>query len=132
VEARALHINKTIITTKFLYDHILIQFGCPLIIVRNQGTHFINDVIRYLTNHFILRHTNSSIYYPERNGHVESTNKVFGTLLTKLVNENQNSSNEHLSTILFSYKIAFKVGIGHTPFQLVYYYYLHSAYYHPS
>ncbi len=37
-------------------------------------------------------------------------------LLTKLVNENRNNWDEHLSTILFSYKIAFKVGTGHTPF----------------
>jgi hypothetical protein len=33
-------------------------------IVTNQGTHFINDVIRYLTEQFILRHTSSTIYCP--------------------------------------------------------------------
>jgi hypothetical protein len=36
------------------------------------------------------------------------------------VNENQNDWDEHLSTILFSYIIAYKVGTCHTPFQLVY------------
>jgi len=46
----------TAIIAKFLYDHILIEFGCPLTIVIDQGTHFINDVIHYLINHFILRH----------------------------------------------------------------------------
>jgi hypothetical protein len=66
------------------------RFECPLTIVTNQGTHFINDDIKYLTYHFILRHTNYIVYYPQGNGHVESTNKVFGTLLTKLVNENKN------------------------------------------
>jgi hypothetical protein len=34
--------------------------------------------------------------------------------------ENQNGWNEHMSIVLFSYKIAFKLGIGHIPFQLVY------------
>jgi hypothetical protein len=77
-------------------------------------------VIRYLTNHFILRHTISTIYCPQGNGHVKSTNKVFGTLLTKLVNENINDWDEHLSIVLFSYQTAYKVGIGHIPFQLVY------------
>jgi hypothetical protein len=86
----------------------------------DQGTHFINDVIRYLIDHFILRHTSSTIYYPKGNGQVKSTNKVFGTLLTKLVNENRNDWDEHMSTVLFSYRIAYKVGTGHTPFQLVY------------
>jgi hypothetical protein len=88
--------------------------------VTNLGTYFINDVIRYLINHVILRHTNSIVYYPQGNGQAESTNKVFGTLLTKLVNENQNDYDEHMSTILISYRTAFKVGIDHTPFQFVY------------
>jgi hypothetical protein len=87
VEARALHTNTVAITVKFLHEHILTRFGCPLTIVTNQGTHFINDVI-YLTNHFILKHTNYIIYYSLKNGHVEFTNEVFGTLLIKLVNEN--------------------------------------------
>ncbi len=66
----------------------------------HQGTHFINDVIYYLIDHFILKHTNFIVYYPQGNGQVESTNKVFGTLLTKLVNENRNDWDENLSTIL--------------------------------
>ncbi len=103
MEARALHTNTSTITVKFLYDHILIQFGCPFIIVTNQGTHFINDVIRYLTDHFILRHISSIVYYPQGNGQAKSTHKVFGTLFMKLVKENWNDWDEHLSIILFSY-----------------------------
>jgi hypothetical protein len=90
VEVRILHINITTVTTKFLYEHIVTRFGCPLTIVTNQGTHFINDAIRYLIHHFILKHTSYNVYYSLRNGQAESTNKVFETLLTKLVNENRN------------------------------------------
>jgi hypothetical protein len=61
-----------------------------LTIVIDQGTYFINDVIKYLIDHFILKHPNFIVYYPQGNGQVESINKVFGTLLTKLVHENQN------------------------------------------
>jgi hypothetical protein len=38
----------------------------------------------------MLRHMSSIVYYPQVNEQVESTNKIFGTLLSKLVNENQN------------------------------------------
>jgi hypothetical protein len=54
----------------------------------NQGTHFINNAICYLIDHFIPRHTSSIVHYPQGNGQAKSTNKVFGTLLTKLMNEN--------------------------------------------
>ncbi len=88
MEAQALCTNITIITAKFLYKHIPIIFGCPLTIMTDQGTHFINDVIKYFTDHFILKHISSTSYYPQGNGQAKFINKVFGTLLTKLVNEN--------------------------------------------
>ncbi len=76
MEARTLCTNIAVVTTKLLYDHIFAWFGCLLIIVMNQGTHFINDVICYLTNHFILRHTGSNVYYPQGNGQAKSISKV--------------------------------------------------------
>jgi hypothetical protein len=72
---------------KFSYEFIVVQFGCPFHIITNQGTHFINDVIRYLIKLFLIHHTNSTIYYPQGNGQAMSTNKVINTLLTKLVDE---------------------------------------------
>ncbi len=41
-------------------------------------------------------------------------------MLTKLVSENKMDWDEHLPTILFSYRITYKVAIGYTPYQLVY------------
>jgi hypothetical protein len=64
VEVRALRTNTTIIITKFLYECILTKFGCPLIIVTDHGVHFINDAIKYLTDHFLMKHMNSTTYYP--------------------------------------------------------------------
>ncbi len=68
VEARTLRINIVILTTKFMYECILTMFGCPLTIVIDQGVHFINDAIKYLTNHFMMKHVSSTTYYPQGNG----------------------------------------------------------------
>jgi len=68
--------------------------------------HFINDVIKHLAYHFMLKHVNSTTYYPQGNWQVESTTKVLGILLTKLVSENRTNWDKCLSTMLFSYKIA--------------------------
>ncbi len=47
-------------------------------------------------------------------------NKVLETMLTKLVSENKTDWDEHLSIMLFSYKIAYKITTWYTLYQLVY------------
>jgi hypothetical protein len=68
----------------------------------------------------LLKHVCSTTYYPQGNGQAKSINKVIGRLLTKLVNEKRTNWDEHLSTILFSYRTTYKVVIGYTPYWLVY------------
>ncbi len=63
MEAKALKTNIVAVTTKCMYECILTRLGCPLIIVIDQGVHFINDAIKYLINHFLLKDVNSTTYY---------------------------------------------------------------------
>jgi hypothetical protein len=56
VEAKALKTNTTAVT--------LTRFNCPLTLVNNQGTHFINEAIKILTIHFLFRHTSFMTYDP--------------------------------------------------------------------
>jgi hypothetical protein len=66
----------------------------------------------------------STTYYLQGNGQVKFTNKVIGSLLTKLVNENWIDWDEHVHMVLYAYHILVKVTTGHTSFQLVYGLYL--------
>jgi hypothetical protein len=68
VEVKTLKTTTVVITTKFMYECILTKFGCPLILVTDQGVHFIKDIIKYLTNHFLLKHVNSKTYCFQGNG----------------------------------------------------------------
>jgi hypothetical protein len=51
-------------TVRFIYKCILIRFGYLLTLVIDCGVQFINDVIKHLIKHFLLKHVSSTIYYP--------------------------------------------------------------------
>jgi hypothetical protein len=116
VEVKALCTNIVVVITIFIYEFILTKFGCPLTLVNDQSNHFINEAIKILTTHFLLRHITLTIYYPQCNGQAKSTNKVIGLLLTKFMNENHIDWDEHLHMILYAYQTTFKVMTDHTTF----------------
>lgn len=100
VKTKALHTNTVVVTAQFFYENIFMQFGCLLYLVKNQGTHFLNEVIHYLTNILLIKHRISTTYHPQSDGQTKSSNNFIGMLLMKSVNDLQNDWDEHLSTIL--------------------------------
>ena len=81
-EAKAVRKIDAKSTTKFLYENIITRFSCPMEIVYDLGTHFINEVINELLQTFPIVHRKSTPYYPRGNAQVESTNKVLSAILT--------------------------------------------------
>jgi transposase InsO family protein len=51
-------------TTRFIFDDIITRFGCPKILMSDQGTHFINNTIEALTWEFEVHHQKSTPYHP--------------------------------------------------------------------
>jgi transposase InsO family protein len=78
-------------TTLFIFNHIITRFGVPQAIVTEHGTHFHNFMMFEITYKLGLRHENSTPYYPQANGQVEATNKVFTTMLRLSVGIHQSS-----------------------------------------
>lgn len=116
VEARALKDSTAYSTTKFFYEEIIPCYGCPIELVSDQGNHFLNETIQFLTTEFIIQHRKSTTYYPQGSGQAESTNKVLKAILTKTINANQTDWDEKLSSALWAYRATYKVTTRHTPF----------------
>ncbi|MCO5601865.1 hypothetical protein L7F22_055990 [Adiantum nelumboides] len=120
VEVVALKDNKAQSAAKFLYHNIMTRFGCPVELVSDRGKHFLNEFIFELTKTHMIMHKKSTAYHPQANGQAESTNKTLIKILKKIVQENKKDWDEKLNSALWSFRTAFKVTTGMTPFRLVY------------
>jgi hypothetical protein len=51
--------------THFLFEKVITRFGCPRILMSDQGTHFLNSTIRDMTKEFEVYHQNITPYHPQ-------------------------------------------------------------------
>lgn len=68
IEAKAVRMDTTANAVVFLYENIIARFGCPKFLVSNRVTHFLNDMIRVITDKFQIDHRKITPYHPQTNG----------------------------------------------------------------
>jgi transposase InsO family protein len=74
---------------KFLYENILIKFGCPKRLVTDNATAFKDDALVDMCKSMGIQLVHSTSYYPQGNGLVESSNKSLVRIIRKLSKENK-------------------------------------------
>ena len=88
VEAKSTIRNDARTMAKFLYEYVFTRYGLSIEIVSDQGVHFVNEVIEFLLNEFMVIHRKSIPYHPHANGQAESRKKTLCVALAKLVEGN--------------------------------------------
>nr|GEX61963.1 hypothetical protein [Tanacetum cinerariifolium] len=119
VEAKALPTNDARVVVKFLKS-LFAQFGTPIAIISDRGTHFYNDKFAKVMSKYGVTHRLSTGYHPQTSGQVEVSNRGLKRILERTVGENRASWSEKLDDALWSFRTAYKTPIECTPYKLVY------------
>jgi transposase InsO family protein len=87
-------------TACFIFDDIITRFGCPKVLMSDQGTHFINKTVTALTEEFAVHHQKSTPYHPQENRMVESFNKILEITLTNICSVNEDEGDLRVPIVL--------------------------------
>ena len=117
--AKALKKAITKAVSKFIYQKIICEYGCPEVLQSDRGTHFVNRVIEDLTEKFRIKHRLSSPYHPQTNGLVERFNQTLCEKLAKL-SEETDQWDEFVDPALMAYRTTKHLATEVTPFLLTY------------
>lgn len=118
--AKAVVAADAVTVAKFIYEEIIICFGCPEIILTDQGLHFRNNFIAELMSLLKVKHKFSSPYHPQTNGLTERFNRTLCTSLKKMCLDKKTDWDLCLDCVLFSYRVRKHSTNGKTPFEMMY------------
>ncbi|KAM1283668.1 hypothetical protein ACFX13_027331 [Malus domestica] len=106
---------KTFIETKILY-----RFGVPETIVTDRGPSFISKEVEEFASKYKIKMIQSSPYYPQSNGQVESSNKILVNIIKRMVMDSPERWHEKLGNTLWAYRTSKRAGTGTTPYALTF------------
>ena len=95
-------------------------YGCPSLIISDQGREFINEMSDLLFTKTNTQHRVTSAYHPQTNGLTERFNQTLSNCLVSKINESQNDWDDKLDAILFSYRVSRQASTKYSPYFLMF------------
>ncbi|VFQ71635.1 unnamed protein product [Cuscuta campestris] len=106
--------------SKFVSNNILCRYGVPKQITTDNGTQFEAGDFNELLGDWKLRHTYSSVAYPQGNGQVENANRTIMDGIKKRLESYKGAWVDQLPNVLWAYRTTPRRATGETPFSMCY------------
>ena len=119
-EARALSNARAALVASFFYEDIICRHGCPKELLTDQGTHFVNELLKAMCKRVGVKHRLSTAYYPQTNGLVKRFNKTLCEILAKYSGMYREDWDVFLPSALFVYRTIRQSTTRYEPFYLTY------------
>ena len=113
-----IHVNNERATTtaKKLMEDIFLQFSFPKSIHNDNGSAFVNYVMKELSEMCGMNHTKSLPYTPQGNAICERINQALLDMLGTLGEEKKKNLKNHLATVQYAYNTTVHALTGYEPF----------------
>jgi len=102
------------------YEQIICRHATPTTIVTDQGSQFLDGVIRHLNKNLAIKHKKTTPYHPQTNTKAERFNKSLIKGLACMVDKNQSDWDLLIPSYLLAYRSAILDGLHDSPFFLLY------------
>jgi len=102
-----------------LLKYFICIFGAPKIILTDQGTNFMSNLMKRFAKQFKIKQYRTTAFYPQANGALERSHLVLIEYLKQYVNK-FTEWDELLEYATFSYNTSIHESTGYTPYELVF------------
>ena len=76
---------------KAFVEEVILKFGIPQIILTDQGSNFLSEIITNVCKFLKIKKIKCIAYHPQSNGALERTHRVFVEYLPRFILEDQNN-----------------------------------------
>ena len=104
----------------FIYEEIVMRFGCPSEIITDRGANFTSGLVAAYTKRVGINHKLTSAFHPRTNSKVERYNGIIKQMLRKYVNGAIHRWDDFVNAALWASRIRIHSTTGFSPFYLVY------------
>ncbi|CEP06777.1 hypothetical protein, partial, partial [Parasitella parasitica] len=118
--ARAVPVASMEAVADFIYEEIVMRFGCPSEIITDRGANFTSGLVEAYTKRIGTNHKLTSAFHPRTNSKVERYNGTIKQMLRKYVNGAIHRWDDFVNTALWASRVRVHSTTGFSPFYLVY------------